>query len=512
MLQHLDKNDFLILALLSSALFFYHILTSAWSSYGYFIDELYYIACSKRLAFGYVDHPPLSIFLLASSRWFLGDSLPAVRFLSSLGIAGTVFMTGVIVRQLGGSRIALVIAALAVIAMPVYQLMGSFYSMNAFEPLIWAIVVFLVIRMIQSEDARCWLWIGLMMGIGLEMKHTIVLYFASLIAGILLTPSRRLLFNRWFFVGMTISFLLILPNLVWQALNGFPSLEFYRNAMANKNIPTAPAMVVLNQILFANPFSLPLWIGGLGFFFFSGGGKKYRSFGWAYLFLLLVMIINGSSRPDRIAAMYTVLFAGGAAAIASIRAASFRMPAIASIIVMLIVGGMIALPIFTPLLSPSSTRSYISSLGLSLDMEQGKRNEPLPQWLADRLGWRELASDVSGVYHGLPSQEQMNTVIVSTNYGEAGALEYYGPEYGLPHVFATHNSYHSWGSPPDSIHTFIAVFVDRRDLQKMFDSVVEAKVHVCPDCTRQQRVIPIYVARGPHFTFSKEWPRFAIYN
>ncbi len=512
MLQRLGKYDLLIPAVLSLALFFYHILTSAWSGYGYFIDEFYYIACSKHLAFGYVDHPPLSIILLALSRRILGDSIVAIRFLSSLAISATVFMTGLIVRQLGGSKIASVLAALAVIAMPVYQLMGSFYSMNAFEPLIWSSIVILVIRMVQSENARYWLAIGLMIGIGLEMKHTIVLYFAALIAGMLLTLSRRLLLNRWFFLGMAIALLLILPNLLWQALNGFPSVEFYRNAMLNKNIPTPPVKVVLDQILFANPFSFPLWIAGLGYFFLSHEGKKYQFFGWMSMLLLLVMIISGASRPDRIAAMYTALFAAGAVVIASIRIASFRTPATAVIVAMLLIGGMSALPVFTPLLSPSSTKSFISGLGLSLDVEQGKRGEPLPQWLADRLGWHELASDVSDVFHALPPQEQMNTVIISTNYGEAGALELYGPEFGLPHVFATHNSYHSWGPPSDSVHTFIAVFVNRNDLEKMFDTVVEAKVHTCSDCTRQQSLIPIYVVRGPHFSFKKEWPRFAIYN
>jgi dolichyl-phosphate-mannose--protein O-mannosyl transferase len=157
MFQHIKKDDLFILTTLSLALFLYHILTSAWSGYGFFIDEFYYVACSKRLAFGYVDHPPLTILLLAMSRSILGDSIAAIRFLPSLGISATVFMVGLIVRQLGGSRTAVILAALAVIAMTVYELMGSFYSMNAFEPLIWSVVVFFVIRIVQSENTKYWL-------------------------------------------------------------------------------------------------------------------------------------------------------------------------------------------------------------------------------------------------------------------------------------------------------------------------------------------------------------------
>jgi len=510
--QRLEKNDLLILAGLSVGLFLYHILTSAWSSYGYFIDELYYIACSKRLAFGYVDHPPLSILMLAASRWILGDSIPAIRFLSALGISATVFMTGILVRQLGGLGSAVVIAALAVIAMPVYQLMGSFYSMNAFEPLIWSTLVFLIIRIVQTENMKYWLAVGLIMGIGLEMKHTIVLYGAALFAGILLTPSRRFLWNRWFLSGIAVAFLLMLPNLLWQWLHGFPSLEFYRNAMVNKNVPTLPAKVILDQILFANPFALPLWILGLGYFFFSNDGKNFRFFGWTYLLLLAVMMLSGSSRPDRIAAIYTVLFAAGAVAISSLPLSSFRKVAFVSMMILLIIGGAVSIPVFTPLLPSSMTRAYISTLGISFSLEQGKRDEPLPQWLADRLGWRELAEDVAGVFNALSPEEKQNAAIISTNYGEAGALELYAPRYGLPRVFATHNSYHIWGPPSDSVRTYIAVFVDRRDLAKMFDSIVEAKTHTCAECTRQQGMIPIFVARGPHFSITAEWPKFGIYN
>jgi hypothetical protein len=181
-------------------------------------------------------------------------------------------------------------------------------------------------------------------------------------------------------------------------------------------------------------------------------------------------------------------------------------------IVMLLAGFLIAAPLFTPLLSPQATNRYIATLGLSLSIESGKVDDPLPQWLGDRLGWRELASEVSRAYHTLSPEEQRNTVIISTNYGEAGALELYGKEFGLPPVFATHNSYHHWGPPSDSVKTYIGVFVDRRDLERRFDSVQEVGVQTCEFCTRPQQRIPIYVARGPRFSVTADWPSFKIYN
>jgi len=512
MLERSAKIELLILSGLSFGLFLYLMIAGALSSYGYFIDEFYYIACSKRLAFGYVDHPPLSMFLLALSRWFLGDSIPAVRFFPALATSVNVFVTGIIARRLGGTRIAIVIAALATIAMPVFMVMGSFYSMNAFEPLLWTIILYFIIRLVQEENTKYWLIVGLLMGLGLEIKHTMAVYAVALVFGMLLTNTRRILWNRWFLWGMLGCFLLLLPNLIWQYVNGFPSLEFYRNAMLNKNVSRGPLDVILDQILFTNPFAFPLWIIGLVYFFVAPEGRKYRFFGWAYLILLSVMVLSQSSRPDRIGAIYTGLFAAGGIAIERLRRPLVHRLVAGLTIVMLVCGVAVFAPIATPLLPPPTLKNYLSAIGFSFSVEQGKINEPIPQWLADRLGWRELASDVAGVYHSLPTEEQRNTIIVSTNYGEAGALELFGPEFGLPPVFATHNNYHLWGPPSDSIKTYIGVFVERSDLENRFESVVEAAVHTCEDCTRPQRSIPIYVARGPTFSIMKEWTKFKIYN
>jgi 4-amino-4-deoxy-L-arabinose transferase-like glycosyltransferase len=506
------RNDVLILSGLSFVLFLYYMLTAAFSGYGYFIDEFYYIACSRHLAFGYVDHPPLSIALLALSRWFFGDSLPAIRFFPSLAAAGTVFLTGMMSRRLGGNRAAMIIAALGVIAVPIYLLMGSFYSMNVFEIFLWTGILFLLIKLVEEEQPKYWLAIGLLMGLGLEMKHTMVLYAIAIVVGMLPTGARRLLWNKWFFWGMIGCCILIVPNLLWQIANGFPSAEFYSNAMRNKNIPTGPVNVILQQILFNNPLALPVWVAGLVYCFFSDRAKPYRFLGWAYLFLLTVMIVSQSSRPDRIASMYTVLFALGAVAIARISLTMTRRLVVPAVGFLLVIGIMLAAPISSPLLPPPVLKNYLLALGISFDIEKGKKNEALPQWIADRLGWHELAAEVGRVYHELPPDEQRNSVIVSTNYGEAGALELYGPEYGLPPVYGTHNSYHSWGPPADSVKTYIGVFVNPRDLEQKFESVVEAGVQTCEYCTRPQQRIPIYIARGPRFSVTAAWPGFKIYD
>jgi hypothetical protein len=210
--------------------------------------------------------------------------------------------------------------------------------------------------------------------------------------------------------------------------------------------------------------------------------------------------------------MYTILFSAGALAVTELSRVRLRPYAIIIITILLIVGGGIFLPAVTPLLPPSVTQHYLAALGLHFNLESGKMNERLPQWLADRLGWEELAVDVAHVYYSMPEEERRTTMIISTNYGEAGALELYGARLGLPHVYATHNSYHAWGPPPDSVKTLIAVFVSRRDLETHFDSVETTSVHTCSECTRPQSRIPIYIVRNPRFLFSKEWQSFKIYD
>jgi hypothetical protein len=503
--------DLLLLAGISLGLVLFHLLTSALSGYGYFIDELYFIACSHRLALGYVDQPPLSIGLLALSRWMLGASLPAVRVLPALAMGGTVFMTGLLARQLGGSRRAVVLSALAALVMPVYLVFGSFYSMNAFEPLIWTSITWLAIRLVQEDEPRYWLPMGVLMGVGLEMKHTLVLYGLALLLGMLLTDARRHLWSRWFLAGILACAALTAPNLAWQVQHGFPSLELYRNSMGSKNIARMPWSVLGDQVLFANPIGVPLWVAGFGFFLLADG-RKYRFLAWMALALLLLMMLARSSRPDRISAMYSALYAGGAVAFDRIRSPGLRRNAWATAVTALVLGGLVLLPMSAPVLPPPVLRSYLAALGVRFDIERGKMNEPLPQWLADRLGWRELAVKVAEVYRSLPPEEQRTTVLFSSSYGGAGALELYGPGLGLPPVFSTHNSFHDWGPPSDAMRTYIGVQVAREDLEGRFESVVEAGVVTCELCTRPQRRIPILVARGPRFSVTQEWPRFRNYH
>ncbi len=498
------RKDTAVLFSLALFIVLLHIFVSIFTEYGYFIDEFYYIACTKHLAWGYVDQPPLSIFLLAFNRWVLGDSLPALRFLPALASGAIVFLTGLTAQKLGGGVVGQVLAALAAIVTPGYLVFCGFYSMNPFECILWTGIVYITIRMFQEDKPGLWLLIGLLFGLGLEMKHTIILYAIAFGTGILFTSARRYFWNRWFLYGGLVAFLLILPNLLWQAYNGFPSLEFYRNATLYKNAPSSPLQVLAGQLFIIGPGTLPLVCLGLWYLFADREGKKYRAFGWGYVILLVIMIVGESSRPDRIMSIYTLIFAAGAVALERYAAAVRKRWPVLLVTLLLVISGGLAAPISVPLLPPATLVRYLSAIGFSLNIERGK-SARLPQWFADRFGWRNLAETVGRVYRSLPPEQQHNCVILTGSYGQAGACELYSSEYPLPPVYSVHNSYALWGPPPDSVSTYIIVLIPRKDFESHFASVTAADTTSCEYCMNYESAIPIYVAWGPKEPVSSIW-------
>ncbi|MCP4656164.1 MAG: glycosyltransferase family 39 protein, partial [bacterium] len=300
-----------VLLSLAAVYFLLEWVPSLIGTYGYFIDELYYVACSEHLAFGYVDHPPLSIFVLRLLRAVIGDSLPALRLVPALAGAATVLLTGLIARRLGAGVFGQGLAAGAAMVGSLYHVLFSFYSMNALALPAWAACFLILVEIERRDEPRLWLAFGAVSGLGLENKHTIVLLALGLAVALVLTPARRHLAGRWLWMGLGIAALLALPNLLWQVAHGWPSLEFYRNADLLKNVPTPPFEVLKQQVLFMNPAALPVWLAGVVFFLATKAGRRYRHLGWIFVVLLLLMVAAQQSRPDRIVAAYTVVFAGG---------------------------------------------------------------------------------------------------------------------------------------------------------------------------------------------------------
>src|SRR6266581_3643537 len=311
-----------LIAFFSAVALLIHLLTNG--RYGYFRDELYYIVCARHLDFGYVDQPPLSILLLRLSEILLGDSLFAIRLLPALAGAATVALTGAIARELGGRAWAIALACAASLCALFNLAVGNFFSMNAFEPLLWMGCVYLYVRIINGGSPTLWLWLGAVLGVGLENKHSTAFFAAGIFVALLLTPERRYFAGKWIWLGGLIALAIALPNVLWQLQNHWPTFELLSNiAHSDKNVALSPVQFIVQQIVFMNPGTLPLWLAGLLWLFGSREGRRYRAIGIIYLITLAEFIIlHGKSYY--LAPAYPMLFAAGGVAIERIFASHLK--------------------------------------------------------------------------------------------------------------------------------------------------------------------------------------------
>ena len=225
---------------------------------------------ARHLDFGYVDQPPLSILLLRLSQLLLGDSLFAIRLLPALAGAAIVALTGMIAREMGGRAWAIALACAGSLCALFNLAVGNFFSMNAFEPLFWMGCVYLVVRIVNGGSPTLWLWFGVLLGIGIENKHSTVFFGVGILVALLLTPERRHFAQKWIWLGGIIALAIALPNILWQAQHHWPTYELLSNiAHSNKNVALSPVQFIAQQAVFLNPGTLPLWLAGLFWLFGS---------------------------------------------------------------------------------------------------------------------------------------------------------------------------------------------------------------------------------------------------
>lgn len=501
------KRSDAVVPLLAVAAAVVHLVPNA--AYGIFRDELYYLACADRPAWGYVDHPPLSVAVLAVNRAIFGDSVLALRWLPAVCAAGVVLLAASLATAFGGGVVARRLAALAAASAPIYLAIFDFYSMNAIEVLAWTASGLLVARLLSGADPRGWIAVGAILGAALLNKHTTAVYGAALAFGLVATRARSHLAGRWPWIGVLVAAVILLPNLIWLAANGWPTLEFYRNALL-KNVDTPPHASLVTQAFVMNFGALPLLVAGFVFLLRSPAGRPWRALGWACVMLLALHVASRSSRPDRIAGMWPVVLAAGAVALESARASGrWRrlVPATAAATAAL---GLAFLPVGTGMFPPAVTTRYMGFLGGIIQIERGK-SARLPQWLADRSGWKEVADAVVDVVETLPPEERSKAVIYGSNYGFAGAIEHFGAGRGLPPVISDHNTYWLWSKPYLGAEVFVTVGADRADLEPLFESVEEVGRTRCGWCLEDMNAEPIYVARRPKVPIASIWDRSRNY-
>src|SRR6266480_314766 len=294
--QRHSRAEAAFIVFFSAVALLVHLLTNR--RYGYFRDELYYIACGEHLAFGYVDQPPLSILLMRLSRTLFGDSLFAIRFFPALAGAGIVALTGAISREMGGRGWAVALSCAASLCALFYLAVGNFFSMNAFEPLFWMGCIYFLVGIINDGPPKLWLWFGALAGLGLENKHSMAFFGLGIFVALLPIPQLRAHFRqKWIWLAGLIALLIALPNTIWEARNQWPTYDLLSNiAHSNKNVALSLVQFLAQQIVLLNPVTLPLWLGGLIWLFASPNGRRYCAVAVAYLVTLGVfLIMHGKS-------------------------------------------------------------------------------------------------------------------------------------------------------------------------------------------------------------------------
>jgi hypothetical protein len=383
--------------------------------------------------------------------------------------------------------------------------------MNAFEPLFWLLCAWIAVRIVKGATPRLWLACGAIAGIGLENKHTMLVFGFALAAGLLLSGERRVLRSKWVWIGALIALALFLPNLLWEARHGWPQIEVVRNAHLYKNLPLSPLSFLGDQVAFLNPLALPVWLGGLAWCFFSRDEKRFRFLGWTYLIVLAVfMLLRGKSYYPL--PVYTLLMAPGGVVLERFAASRERRWLRLALPVLLVLGGLASVPFGVPLLPIDAFLRYSRLLPYS-DVAKTERDAVdvrLPQLYADMFGWPNMATTVARVYQDLPASERSGCAILAGNYGEAGAIDYFGPALGLPKAISGHNSYFYWG-PRGYSGACVIVFGERSsEFIALFDDVRQAATIVSPHAMPNERDVPVYVCRKPRAPLSVLWPRFKM--
>src|SRR5215216_3055855 len=495
-----------LLAYLALAKLLVHLLTNG--NYGYFRDEFYYVAAGERLDLGYVDFPPLVAIVADVSRFLLGDSPVALRFFPALAGALVVVLTGLMARELVGGRFAQGLAALATLVAPNFLAMGTFLSMDAFDQLFWVSATYVLLLILRRDQPRLWLMFGLIAGLGLLTKVTILFFGFAVFVALLLTPARRHLLTPWPWLGGAIATLFLLPYVLWQIRHGWPTLVFWAD-YGEKVDPASPIELLVEQVLTMQPLTLPLWLAGLYYYLFSRDGRTLRPLGWIYILLFVIFAVQ-NAKFYFLAPAYPMLFAAGALTVERFvrrRNWNWLKPAYVAV---LVVGGIALAPMVVPIL-PVETLANITGAGGGIKQERREEGQ-LPQHFADRFGWKNMAATVAGVYDSLPAEDRSTACVFTANYGEAGAIDFFGPEYGLPRAISGHNSYYVWGPRDCTGKIVISVGVPRGDLETVFGEVEKEAMIRCEYCMPDEDNLPVYVCRDPRASLQELWPQVKHYD
>ncbi len=483
--------------------------------YGYVRDELYFLSAGQHLAFGYVDQPPLTPLLARIAAALTGDTLVGLRILPALALAALVVMTAAMSRRLGAGRTGQLLAALAAATCAEY--LGAMHELTTTTPdfVFWAVTLLLVLRLLASQDRRWWVAIGGCVGAASEAKWNIGFLVAALAAGFLLTDARRLLRSRYLLIGGLIAAALAAPDVVWQAAHGWPGLDVFRalqTAAGHNRAGYWPA-----QILYTGVVLTPVWVAGAVWSLRSAAARRFRPVAIACVAVIALQFALGG-KAYYSGAAFTFLLAAGCVALE--RRLAARTPRARQ------VGPIRTWPartwparLVTPaiLAGAAMVAGAVPAAPVALSVLPARALHTVPLQkinydLAETIGWPKLVALVAREYDALPAAQRRQTTILAGNYGEAGAIDRYGPVAGLPQVYSGANNFWLWGPPPAADSDAIAVNVDPALLRREFAHVRKvATFWNGLGVDDDEQGAPVFVATGLKSSWTQAWAAFRDY-
>jgi len=486
------KKFFPVLLILSLIKLAIHLVGN--QNYGFHRDELLHLSVSEHLAWGYFEFPPFIAFVGKIAHFVFGYSLSGIRLFSTLAGIGILITCCLIAKELGGKRYAVLLAGVAVLAFVPFYRNHLLFQPVAFDQFFWTLGFYFLVKYFNTKEVRYLIFLGIAFGIGLMNKYTILVWGFGLFIGLLFYENGKLFKNKWLYISGIISFLIFVPNIIWQWNHDFPVLLHLQKLKESQLDGNGTFDFALEQLKL--PFTLTISLIGLYAYFFDSDLKKYKTFGVATVVVFLSMWMM-QSKAYYFFAIYPILFAAGAVKIEKLLQ---RKPkwnyAVAAV---LILPGIPFIPGAIPIL-PIST--YVRYLDLKPE-ENGR--VIITDDFADMFGWEEQVEVVDSLYHSFSLKDREKCMIWAENYGEAGAIEILGEKYNLPSPVSSHGSFWSWGAGNTKAEICISIGNEKNAVERVFHDFKLVKIIKHKYAIGEENNIPLYICRNPKIDIKQNW-------
>jgi 4-amino-4-deoxy-L-arabinose transferase-like glycosyltransferase len=495
------------LATLLAAKLALHIGALVATPYGFHRDEFLYFAMGERLRLWRMDFPPAIALLARGVRALLGDSLPAIHLVPVLAGSAVLVLAVLIARELGGTRFAQALAGLCVLASPLFLRTAYLFQPVVLDQLCWTAGLYALARLARTGDPRWWLALGAAAGFGLLAKFSIAFFGAAVLVALLATTERRTLATRWPWLAVLIALVIGSPSLVGQLRLGFPVVGYSRELQAQQLVHVSGFSFFAGQLRLGPAVAVATV--GLAWLLFARDARPFRVLGWSCLAAFAILaLLHG--KPYYVGPVYPTLFAAGAVWLERVTTSAARGPRLAarwSTAGLVAAYGLALLPLGLPILRPPLMARYASAMGLTSALTTNTGEvDALPQDYADMLGWEEMVAGLARVYDSLSPDERRRAVIVAGNYGEAGAVDFYGPRLGLPRAVSPAGTYWFFGPGDRTGEIVVALGVPPEDLGKFFGEVTPVGHVGTRWAVSEERNVPIAIGRRPVSTLQAIWP------